>query len=129
MALINDPVSAGIDFAKTIVEKIWPDKTEEEKAKLAQEFSIIQGQIAVNQVEAANPSIFVSGWRPAAGWISVIGLGYTYIGQPLLSWASTAFGIPIPPPMDLMPLLSLLFGMLGLGTIRMNEKVRGVART
>ena len=28
-------------------------------------------QIEVNKVEAASSSVFVSGWRPAIGWIGV----------------------------------------------------------
>ena len=30
-----DPLTAGIDLAKTVVGRIWPDKTEQEKAQLA----------------------------------------------------------------------------------------------
>ena len=30
-----DPITAGLDLAKTVVQTIWPDKTEQEKAQLA----------------------------------------------------------------------------------------------
>src|ERR1051325_3481581 len=39
-------------------------------------------QAQVNLAEAQNPSIFVAGWRPAIGWICVLGLGYVFIFAP-----------------------------------------------
>jgi copper chaperone CopZ len=35
-------------------------------------------QIEVNKIEAASSSVFVSGWRPAIGWIGVAAMGYQF---------------------------------------------------
>lgn len=37
-------------------------------------------QLAVNTAEASNPSLFVSGWRPAVGWVCVLGLLVPMLG-------------------------------------------------
>ncbi len=39
-------------------------------------------QIQVDAAEAANPSVFVSGWRPFVGWLCAIGLGVQTIAYP-----------------------------------------------
>lgn len=85
-------------------------------------------QMQTNANEAQNASIFVAGWRPGAGWICVLALGYQYLGQPLLTWAFAAAHTPLPPLPTLDGnLWELLTGMLGLGTLRSFEKARGVA--
>lgn len=64
-----DPLTAGMGLVDTVISRIWPDKSEAEKQQLAAAVSLVQGQIAINQAEAGNPSVFVSGWRPAIGWV------------------------------------------------------------
>jgi hypothetical protein len=69
------------DFATTLttitqlVSKFVPDrdaqvKLEAElKVKFAEiEASQLAAQSEINKVEAASPSLFVSGWRPFIGW-------------------------------------------------------------
>ena len=41
-------------------------------------------QIEVNKIEAASSSVFVSGWRPAIGWIGVAAMGYQFLLYPLI---------------------------------------------
>ena len=86
-------------------------------------------QAEVNKVEAANPNVFVSGWRPFAGWVCGAGLAYTFILRPLLPWVVNLFGATVPelPAIDGDALMTLLFGMLGLGTLRSVEKIKGKA--
>jgi hypothetical protein len=43
-------------------------------------------QIEVNKIEAASSSVFVSGWRPAIGWIGVAAMGYQFLLYPLFQW-------------------------------------------
>lgn len=115
------------DLIKTGLDKIWPDKTEAERAQAAMVLTALQGQLDTNKVEAANPSLFVAGWRPNIGWICGIALGCNYILGPLLEWGSTAFGHPVKfPHLDIESLYGLLMGMLGLGGMRSFEKVKGV---
>lgn len=86
------------------------------------------GQIEVNKIEAAHASWFVAGWRPAAGWACVGGLVYQVMARPLLGWImQNAFGWSEPPALEMDTLLTLLFGMLGLGGYRTLERVRGKA--
>lgn len=127
MGLDITGVGAVADLATSVINKIWPDKTEQEKQQLTAAVMVVQGQLDINKVEAANPNVFVSGWRPAVGWSCVLGLVYTFFGQPLMAWGSSMWGIPVPPPLELDTLLTLLGGMLGLGGFRTYEKINGVA--
>ncbi|PGH58241.1 hypothetical protein CRT60_09935 [Azospirillum palustre] len=86
-------------------------------------------QLQVNAAEAANPSVFVSGWRPAAGWVCVGGLLVQTIGYPLMGWALSIWSPGTPmPQIDTDTLMSLLVPLLGLGAYRSYEKAKGVAR-
>lgn len=86
-----------------------------------------QGQLAVNVEEAKNPSLFVSGWRPAIGWVGAFALAYTYIIQPVIISVSEAFGNPIRPmTLDYELLEWLILGLLGLGGFRTYEKKKGL---
>jgi hypothetical protein len=85
-------------------------------------------QIGVNQAEASSPDFFRSGWRPFVGWICGVGLGVQFLVSPLATWVASLLGHPIAfPPLDMGTLMTLLAGMLGLGTLRTAEKVKGVA--
>lgn len=92
-------------------------------------------QVDINKIEAASSSVFVSGWRPAVGWVGVLGLAYQFLGYPLMQWC-WAFGqgvdiIPkelhAPPDLDVEQLMVLLSGLLGFGGMRSFEKHKGVA--
>ena len=129
MALITDPVSAVSELANTVINKIWPDKSESERAQLAAAVSIVQGQIDVNREEAKSPNVFVSGWRPFIGWVCGSALGYTYLGYPIATWVCSVWFpmVHVPALGNDGMLYELLFGMLGMGGLRTFEKVKGVA--
>lgn len=123
-----DPITAVADLAKTAVNAIWPDKTEQEKAQLAAAVALVQGQLQINQAEAANPSVFVSGWRPFIGWVCGSGFAWNWIGLPIAKAVMVAAGHPIEvSPADLGEMMPLLLGMLGLGGLRTVEKINKVA--
>lgn len=129
-----DPVTALLDIGGKVIDRIWPDPTQAANAKFelfklqqSGELAQIAGQLKINEVEAANPNVFVSGWRPFVGWVCGFGLVYSFIGQPLLAWGSLNWNFAIPPILDLGALLTILGGMLGLGGLRTVEKVNGVA--
>ena len=95
----------------------------------------LSGQVQTNIQEAKHPSIFVSGWRPALGWVCVGGIGYEFILRPLFSWITGVLGaiitmplIPAPPPLDVGELMSLVVAMLGIAGYRTYEKVKKVER-
>lgn len=123
-----DPVTAGLDLANTVVNKIWPDKSEQERAQLAAAVQLVQGQLEINKAEAGSGSAFAASWRPAIGWCCAIALMLQYIARPMLQWAGlvTGHNWPALPGID-DNLWQLMLGMLGLGGLRSFEKVKGVA--
>jgi hypothetical protein len=116
------------DLVNTAINKIWPDKTEAEKQQLAAAVMVVKGQLDINKVEAASPSVFVSGWRPFIGWVCGSACAWNWIGLPIAKVVLTISGHPLNlAPADLSEMLPLLFGLLGLGTLRTIEKINGVA--
>jgi len=116
-------------LATAVIEKIWPNKTEQEKAELAAALALVQGQLAVNQVEAASASTFVSGWRPFIGWVCGSACAWNWIGLPMAKAGLLLAGTTLElAPADLTEMLPVLMGMLGLGALRTFEKTKGVAR-
>ena len=119
-----------------LLDKFIPDA--DEKAKLAHEIATLAerqahetalAQIKVNQEEAKHKSTFVSGWRPFIGWTCGTALAYHFIIQPLLVFILTATGQPVElPNFDMGSLMTVLMGMLGLGSLRTFEKYKGVSK-
>lgn len=79
-------------------------------------------QTEVNKVEAASASWFVAGWRPAIGWVGALALFYQFILYPLLCWIP---GVTTPPVPNSEALYPLIMGMLGIGTLRSFDKMKG----
>ena len=123
-----DPISAGMDLASSVISRIWPDKTEAEKQQLAAAVSLVQGQMAINAAEATNPSVFVSGWRPAIGWVCGAACAWNWIGLPVAKLGLALYGHPITlNPADIGEMMPILLGMLGLGGLRTMEKLNDKA--
>ena len=119
-----------------LLDKFIEDK--DQKAALAHEIAtmsqkyaqeIAQAQLEVNKVEAAHKSLFVSGWRPAVGWVCVLGMFGNFITIPfsnfVLALLELDIVIPLVPLETMMP---VLMGMLGLGAMRSYEKKNSVHR-
>ena len=116
------------ELAGTVINKIWPDKTEAEKQQLTAAVMLVQGQLDINKIEAANPSVFVSGWRPFIGWVCGMACVWNWIGLPIAKVILLILDYPINlTPADLSEMMPVLFGLLGLGTLRTVEKINGVA--
>ena len=116
------------DLAGTVINKIWPDKSEAEKQQLAAAVMVVQGQLDINKIEAANPSVFVSGWRPFLGWVCGSACAWNWIGLPIVKLALLLWGHPLDlAPANLTEMMPILLGMLGLGGLRTLEKINGVA--
>ncbi|CAO3434332.1 3TM-type holin [Azospirillum endophyticum] len=135
MAVAIPLITALTPLLADLLDKI-PDPDAKAKAAAsanAQLVALLQSgdaaQLQVNVAEAGNPSLFVSGWRPAVGWVCVLGLLVQTVGYPLLGWGLSLWypGTPMPS-IDTDTLMSLLVPMLGLGAYRTFEKVKGVAR-
>lgn len=129
-------VDSLLQFGGKIVERLFPDPTARaaaqlelvklqqsgELARLAADTDLAKGQQAINAKEAESASLFVAGWRPAAGWVCNLALAYQFLIRPAL----VAFGKPAPD-LEMGDLLTILLGMLGLGGLRTKEKLAGVA--
>jgi hypothetical protein len=126
-----DPVSALLDIGGKVLDRVFPDPTQQAAARLellklqqSGELTQIAGQMEINKAEAANPSVFVSGWRPAIGWICGAGFAVQFVIGPLAEWGSALYGHPVKfPQMDTGTMMPLLLGMLGLGGLRTAEKL------
>lgn len=123
-----------LEIGKRLIDNLFPDPAQKAKAEMdmmillqTQDLQKVLGQLQVNAAEAASPHMFVAGWRPFVGWCCGLGFLYAAIGHPLLTWAAAAKGWPQPPAIDSDVLLYVLGGMLGLGTLRSVEKVKGAA--
>ncbi len=116
------------DLANSVINKIWPDKTEAEKQQLAAAVMVIQGQLDINKEEAKSPSLFVSGWRPALGWICGLACAWNWVGLPIAKLGLALYGVTIElSPADVSEMMPILLGMLGLTGFRSLEKIKGVA--
>lgn len=129
-----------IDGLFRVIEKVIPDKEAAAKLKLETlemqqrgefkqidaDLQVMLAQAEINKAEASTDS-FRGGWRPAVGWVCVLGLAYTYLAQPLLAWASLANNWQVPPTLDIYDLIILLLSMLGFGGMRSVERIRGKA--
>lgn len=114
----------------SLLDKIFPDKTKADEAKarllemqLNGELDQIKGQLEINKEEAKNASVFVSGWRPAIGWVCASALAFQYLARPIL--IGFGYGANLPGLDE--TLWQLLFGMLGLAGLRSVEKVKKAA--
>ena len=118
------------DIVGGVIDRIWPNKTEQERAELQAAMLVVQGQLDVNKVEAASSSVFVAGWRPFIGWVCGSACAWNWIGLPVTKMGLALAGGPALnlEPADLTEMLPVLMGMLGLAGYRTFEKTKGVAR-
>lgn len=130
------PWAAILGGVANIADDLITTDEERDKLKLQDRLidaQLLQGQIDTNKIEAAHPSMFVAGWRPAVGWVCVAALAMMYIPKATvmtIMWAvfcasiMNAWVIGTPPPaipefpdvgaMDIIGLLMALLGMAGL---------------
>jgi hypothetical protein len=114
-----------LNVVSTVVDRVIPDP--KDKLELQEKLATIadqeaarahdenMGQIEVNKVEAANPNMFVAGWRPFIGWVGGRALAYNVMVAPMLHLgvADTAF------------LETILLAILGMGAMRSYDKAKG----
>ena len=144
MAIPVVAIPAIVEAGIKIIDKLFPDKEQADKAKLAlfemqqrgelahldAEVKLGESQAQINAVEAASDSKFKSWWRPALGWVCVFGLAYQFLIRPLVILALVIANVQADFSvfdLDVATLATILFGMLGLGYYRTVEKKYGVA--
>ena len=125
--------SAVSDVSRTVSEVVDTlNKGTLDQTKLQELMQQVQiAQTEVNKLEAQSASIFVSGWRPAIGWMCGIALVYNSIIEPFLGFIAVATGVidvsQLPQIKDEL-IYPVLLGMLGLGGMRTYEKKHNMAR-
>jgi hypothetical protein len=125
---IDDAIAAGLQ----VLNKFVPDPAAKAQAEAELRSSLQlwdKAQTDVNAVEAANPNIFVSGWRPFIAWVCGVALAFNYL-TPYIGWlVASVFhqSIPMPPKLD-GSLTELVTAMLGLAGMRSWEKYKGLAK-
>lgn len=126
-----------------IVDKVIPDPQAAAAAKLeamklqasqaGQELEaqtrLALAQIDVNKADAQGASPMQRNWRPFIGWVCGIALAWDTIGRPVatLAWVMAGHTAPVLPNLSSEQLYGLLAGLLGLGSLRTVEKVKGSA--
>lgn len=128
-----------VETVGKVADDLFTSDEERAKAELdayRAETERIGGQIEINKAEAQHASVFVAGWRPAVGWVSVLALAYQFILYPLLVWGWSGMqaagwivaSLPAPPLLDVEALMVLITGMLGIAGARTWEKLKGAAK-
>lgn len=133
LPIIGDLIKGATEIiGKAVVDKDKVREIELELTKLEDQANQrfheqMLSQNEVNKVEASHPSIFVAGWRPFIGWVSGVGIGYSVVLEPLMSWVARVSGyVGTFPTLDTSLLVTCVTGMLGIGAMRSFEKVNKV---
>ena len=126
-----------LPLISTVIDRVVPDKNGAEKAKQAIEAELIANatqlnlaQAETNKIEAAHRTVWVAGWRPFIGWVCGVAMAWHFVGVPLITFFAAWAGATIPPlpVFDMGSLMTVLMGLLGLGSMRTFEKMKGLTK-
>ncbi len=100
-----------------------------ELAQLNADTEIQKGQLAINLADAQSGSNYRGGWRPFLGWTCGAALAWDWVLKQvfLTVWALTGHAVPVLPQLNIEQIIGLLVCLLGIGTMRTAEKLRGKA--
>lgn len=114
---------AGQREAARIAFELELQKNELKLIEIVQQSDIAQAKI--NEIEAASTDKFKSWPRPLALWISVLGLAWN-VAPVIVGQFFVWFGYPAPVIVPVPEYIAdtLLFGLLGLGSLRTVEKIK-----
>lgn len=129
-----------IDGARAVLDRVLPDPEKRAAAELElrkleadgsfaerAELATQLAQLDVNKVEAGTDA-YRGGWRPFIGWTCGAALAWQYVGVPMIGTAFAIAGRSLPPlPGIESILMELVFTLLGVGSLRTVEKLRGKA--
>jgi len=142
---MNPLLVGGIfDLAGKVFDKLFPNPEEKAKAQLElfklqqegafkeleAELTLATGQMEINKAEAQSTDFFRGGWRPFIGWVCGFGLAYQFLFRPILTFVLMVAETKVQtlPTLELDTLMTLLFGILGLGAMRTTEKLKGATK-
>ena len=112
-----------------LLDKFIPDA--DTKQKIAHEIATMSdrhaqelavAQIKLNTAEAKG-NWFQSSWRPATGWVCVLGFAVNFLVSPI----AAGFSVVIPQA-DTSVMMPVLMGLLGLGGMRSFERSKGIGK-
>ena len=136
LPLLAPLLSVGIGLVDKLVDKTTGEKdlikgtlsrlaTEGNKEMLEAEIQKLSLMVESDKAQAAvNVAMAQRGglaWRDWLGGICVVAIGYSSIGVPLLGYFTGILNtmletqIPLPPTAEIGSLVTILFGMLGIG--------------
>jgi len=148
---VNNPLGSLIDFGRDVIDKIWPDKTAQAAQRAEAEAHVLDlaqqrfqqavqasvtadtAQAAIDQVEAASPSFWKSGWRPAIGWVGASALFMYYVPYCAAATGMWVYqcvkshALVARPDLNISDLVALVTILLGASTQRTIERLQGKA--
>jgi len=131
-----------IDIIKNVLGKVLPDPQAQAAAQAhaleliatgtfeqRSEQALAVAQIEVNKADSAGQSALQRNGRPFILWVCGFAMAWDTIARPMISYAAAWVGHPVPnlPNMSSDQLYGVMFGILGLGSLRTVEKVKGAA--
>lgn len=133
--------AAILPLVSTVIERIFPNQADADKAKLELLKLQLEGesklleaaktvdtaQAAINNEEAKSDSFFKSGARPFILWVCATAYAWQFVLLPIVTYVLLVLGITVPemPVLNSEELTTLLFGLLGLGFYRTLDKYTG----
>lgn len=111
------------NIAQQIQASVLTMSHETEIKEMDTQFQLALKQNEVNNSEAQSDGNYKGGWRPYIGWICGTGLGLQFLVFPCVQNAINLYHGVAMIPLDMSTLMTLLFGMLGLGALRTVEKI------
>ena len=123
-----DVVRGVINDIAGVLDRLFPAPEQRAEAEQARHeiaplpaLKQIEGRLA----EAAEPSLFVTGWRPTIGWVCALALTWAFLVQPVALWVVTTFGLGVAVPAVVTDhLLEMVLAMLGIAGLRTFEKTQ-----
>ena len=131
-----DPITLLLSVGNKLIDHFFPDANQAAAAKLELlkmqqngDLQVMASQMEINKIEAQNPSLFVSGWRPFIGWGCGLAFLYVALFEPIIRFVATVMFkyTGSYPTLDTTITMQVLLGLLGLAGMRSWEKTQGVA--
>lgn len=121
-------IAEPVDAVGNVLDKLFTsdeERLDKEllKLRLMQKPALVQAEITKAQVQSR--SVWVAGARPAFMWVCALGFFMAFVLNPIMQWLRPDLGVP-EFPIDAM--MELTLAMLGLGAMRMVEKIKGVSK-
>ena len=124
-----------ISVVTNVISRLLPetpqDKLAELQVALNKELAdneLLKGQLDIDQAEAGSSSLFVAGWRPMVGWVCASAFAWAYLVEPVIVFVGASIGHPVSnlPTLNTADMMTVLFGLLGMGGLRTYEKTQNV---